>query len=267
MKCPTADAFWGIGIAQAECTDMSKPDFKHDPDTDFKHIGDLSKDEARREVEALREGIEHHDHRYYVEGKPEISDAAYDKLFRRLQNLEEAFPDLASENSPTRRVGAAPLDELKRVDHTAPMLSLHAAFEADEVESFLDTVRQSAGERKPRFVAEPKFDGVSVEVVYEQGEYVRGTTRGDGRTGQDVTANLRTIRSLPLSIKGGKTKKVLPEKLAVRGEVLLPKEAFQRFNRERLERGEEPFARKTKERNIFVILLVVTLITQPTESE
>jgi len=221
---------------------MSKLDFRHNPDTDFKDVGDLSDEEARREVDALREGIEHHDHLYYVENRPEISDAVYDKLFRRLRALEEAFPELASESSPTRRVGAEPLDELTRVDHTAPMLSLNAVFEADEVKSFLDTVRRSAGKKNPGFVAEPKFDGVSVEVLYEKGEYVRGVTRGDGRTGEDVTANLRTIRSMPLSLQGAKKGNKPPERLAVRGEVLLPKEAFQQFNRERVERGEEPFA-------------------------
>jgi hypothetical protein len=111
---------------------MGKRDFKHNPDTDFENPDNLSQEEARREVEALREGIEYHDHRYYVENKPEISDAVYDKLFRRLQQLEQTFPDLASENSPTRRIGAEPLEELRRVAPTAPMLSLNAVFEADK---------------------------------------------------------------------------------------------------------------------------------------
>jgi len=221
---------------------VSQLDFRHDPDTDFRDLDDLWKDDARREVEALREGINHHDHLYYVENKPDISDAVYDRLFRRLEELEEAFPDLADENSPTRRVGAEPVEELERVEHTTAMLSLDAVFEAAEIESFLDTVRQASDTEKPALVAEPKFDGVSVEVIYEQGEYTRGATRGDGRTGEDVTANLRTIRSLPLTLSDGTKGEKPPGRLAVRGEVLLPREAFQQFNGERVERGEEPFA-------------------------
>jgi DNA ligase (NAD+) len=217
---------------------MSRLDFKHDPDTRFKPPNELSLEEARPEVEALREGIDYHDHRYYVENKPVIADSVYDRLFRRLQELEDAFPELASENSPTRRVGAAPLDELKRVEHIRPMLSLNAVFEADEVAAFLDRLRQSSNEQTPQVVAEPKFDGVSVEVLFDKGEYARGATRGDGRTGEDVTDNVRTVRSLPLRLRGSK----LPGSLAVRGELLLPKAAFHELNRERVERGEEPFA-------------------------
>jgi NAD-dependent DNA ligase len=146
---------------------VARLDFRHRPDTDFKEIGDLSADEARREVEALRDGIEYHDHCYYVKNEPRISDTVYDKLFRRLEALEEAFPDLASDNSPTRRVGAEPLDELRRVEHTAPLLSLQAVFDAADVRAFLDTLRQAADGNRPVVIAEPKFDGVSVEVVYE----------------------------------------------------------------------------------------------------
>ena len=220
---------------------MSKLDFKHDPDTRFTPLDDLSQEEARREVEALRDGIDYHDYRYYVENRPAIADSVYDQLFRRLRELEDAFPELASANSPTRRVGAPPLDDLHRVEHTRPMLSLNAVFEVEEVEAFLDRLREAAKDetpRTPRVVAEPKFDGVSVEVVFEEGEYIRGATRGDGRTGEDVTANLRTVRSLPLRLRGSKP----PDRLAVRGELFLPKAAFQELNRERVEQGEEPFA-------------------------
>jgi DNA ligase (NAD+) len=217
---------------------MSRLDFKHDPDTRFKPPDELAPEEARREVEALRKGIGYHDYRYYVENKPVIADSVYDRLFRRLQELEDAFPELASANSPTRRVGAAPLDELQRVEHTRPMLSLSAVFEADEVEAFLDRLRRAANEQAPRVVAEPKFDGVSVEVLYDKGEYARAATRGDGRTGEAVTDNVRTVRSLPLRLRGRQP----PERLAVRGELLLPKAAFQELNRERVEQGDEPFA-------------------------
>jgi DNA ligase (NAD+) len=179
---------------------MSELDSKHNPGTDCRDPSALLEEEAHREVEALREGIDFHDHLYYVKNQPEISDSVYDKLSRRLQELEAGVPEPASENSPTRRVAAAPLDELTRVEHKAPMLSLNAVFEADELNSFLETIRRHADAKQPRLVVEPKFDGVSIEVIYERGEYVRGATRGDGRTGEDVTANLRTIRSLPLRL-------------------------------------------------------------------
>jgi DNA ligase (NAD+) len=218
---------------------MSGLDFKHNPDTDFEEISELSEEQARREIEALREGIDYHDRLYYVENQPELSDAVYDKLFRRLQSLEETFPKFDSPNSPTRRVGAPPVDELARVEHTSPMLSLNAVFEAEEVDSFLETLGRHADEKPPRVVVEPKFDGVSVEAIYEQGEFVRGATRGDGRTGEDVTANLRTVRSLPLRLRD---EAKAPEMLAVRGEVFLPKGAFQELNRRRVERGRQPFA-------------------------
>ncbi|MFW6106912.1 MAG: NAD-dependent DNA ligase LigA, partial [bacterium] len=214
-------------------------DFKKNPDTRFTAIERLTKEQARREAAALREGIEYHDHQYYVQNSPEISDATYDKLFRRLQDLEEAFPELRVENSPTQRVGAEPLEELERVEHTAPMLSLQAVFEENELKSFLETIRRQARDREPRLVVEPKSDGVSVEVIYEQGEYTRGATRGDGRTGEDITANLRTVRSLPLRLR---LDKAPPAKVAVRGEVMLPKQAFHDLNRGRVEEGRAPFA-------------------------
>ncbi|MFO7982672.1 MAG: NAD-dependent DNA ligase LigA [Desulfuromonadales bacterium] len=213
-------------------------DFKKNPETDFKNIDDLSKKEAREEVEALREGIEYHDQRYYVENDPVISDATYDKLFARLQDLEEAFPDLRSETSPTRRVGAPPAGELERVEHKAPMLSLNAALDEKEIREYFDFVRREIGERKSRWVVEPKFDGVSVEVVYDKGAFDYGATRGDGYTGEDISANLATVRSLPLRLQAENP----PDFLAVRGEVFLPREAFQELNRNRVENGEEPFA-------------------------
>ncbi|MGM0490999.1 MAG: NAD-dependent DNA ligase LigA [Planctomycetota bacterium] len=214
-------------------------DFKKNPDTRFRRIERLTKEQAEREAAALREGIEYHDHRYYVENNPEISDATYDKLFRRLQELEEAFPDLRVANSPTQRVGAEPLEELARVEHAAPMLSLQAVFEENELKSFLDTIRRHARDNEPQLVVEPKFDGVSVEVIYEHGQYARGATRGDGRTGEDITVNLRTVRSLPLRLRADQSP---PTKVAIRGEVMLPKQAFQALNRARVEEGRAPFA-------------------------
>lgn len=213
-------------------------DFRKNPKTDFRDVDELSEKEARKEVEALREGIDYHDRRYYVQNDPVISDAVYDKLFARLQELEDAFPDLRSESSPTRRVGAPPAEELERVEHTAPMLSLNAALEEKEVRDYFDFVRRKSGKKELDWILEPKFDGASVEVVYKKGEFRSGATRGDGRTGEDVTANLATVRTLPLRL-GGKNP---PDFLAVRGEVFLPKEAFQELNRQRVENGEDPFA-------------------------
>jgi len=217
------------------------PDFKKNPRTRFKPVGELGKPEARREIEALREGIDYHDHRYYVEASPEISDAAYDRLFARLEELEEAFPEFEDENSPTRRVGAEPVESLATIRHTAPMLSLNAALEEDEIRSFCRTVRETAGDRSEVcYVLEPKFDGVSVELVYRHGVFAHGATRGDGETGEDLSENLRTIGALPLRLRG--EKRSAPDELAVRGEAFIGREAFQAMNRRRTERGEETYA-------------------------
>ncbi|MFP3870923.1 MAG: helix-hairpin-helix domain-containing protein [Syntrophobacteria bacterium] len=190
-------------------------------------------------MEALREGIDHHDYLYYVKNKPEISDAVYDRLFHRLQQLEQAFPQLQSDTSPTRRVGAEPVDELKKVRHTEMMLSLNAALEAREVEEFDDFIRRNIGDAKVVYVVEPKFDGLSVEVVYENGEFRYGATRGNGEVGEDISENIKTIRTLPLRLQknGG-----APSFLAVRGEIFMSKKGFQEVNKERVERGREPFA-------------------------
>jgi len=214
-------------------------DFRTRPRTDFSPVEELSRDEARREIKALRDGIEYHDHKYYVDNAPVISDRVYDELFRRLEALEKSFPDLRDPNSPTKRVGGKPMEGLEKVEHSAPMLSLNAALEQQEVEDFLTFVTRETGAAKPAFVAEPKFDGLSLEVVYEKGALARAATRGDGSTGEDVTHNARTIRSMPLHLEEPDK---APGFLAVRGEVILHKDDFQAINRRRIERGEEPFA-------------------------
>ncbi len=173
-----------------------------------------------------------------MKNDPVVSDSTYDKLLARLQDLEEAYPDLQSENSPTQRVGAPPADELKKVDHTSAMLSLNAAVEQEKIEEWFDFIARNSDEKKLELVVEPKFDGVSVEVVYEKGRFKYGATRGDGQTGEDISANLKTVRSLPLQLQ----QEDVPEKLAVRGEVFLSKEAFQQINQERVENGQDPFA-------------------------
>ncbi|RKD93548.1 NAD-dependent DNA ligase LigA [Halopiger aswanensis] len=208
--------------------------YLRDPPTDFAPLEDLSADEARERVELLREAIREHDRRYYVENDPIIADRAYDALFTRLQALEDEF-DLSHPDSPTRSVGGEPIEEFDTVEHVAPMLSIDNSGEADDVREFDDRVRREVGDVD--YVCEPKFDGVSMEFVYEDGRLERAVTRGDGREGDDVTRNARTIGSVPQKLHGD-----YPDRLAVRGEVYMPKDAFQAYNRERIERGEEPFA-------------------------
>jgi len=208
--------------------------FVRDPDTDFAPVDALDEAAAREQVDQLRAAIRYHDHRYYVENDPTIGDRAYDRLFSRLQELEAEF-DLATEHSPTQRVGAEPLDELESVEHVAPLLSLDSSGDADDVRAFADRVAREAGEVE--FVCEPKFDGLSVAVTYVDGRLEQAATRGDGETGEDVTENVRTIDSIPLTLRGDP-----PDVLVVRGEVYMPRDAFTAHNRERVERGDDPFA-------------------------
>ncbi len=203
-----------------------------------KAVEKLSKDEAREEAKDLRKEITHHDYLYYVKNRPEISDAEYDRLFARLTAIEDRFPDLVTPDSPTRRVGAPPASSHPTVEHVAPMLSLNAVHEAKEVKDFLKFLGKEVGDDAP-LVLEPKFDGLSVELVYEDGVFARGVTRGDGQSGEDITDNLATIGALPLRLQNADD---APDPLAVRGEVFLPKADFQQANKQRIKRGEEPFA-------------------------
>ncbi|NUB89956.1 NAD-dependent DNA ligase LigA [Haloterrigena sp. SYSU A121-1] len=208
--------------------------YLRDPPTDFAPVAELSEDEAREQVELLREAVREHDRRYYVESEPLIADRTYDALFARLRDLEDAF-GLEHPDSPTRSVGGEPLEEFETVEHVAPMLSIDQSGEEADVREFADRVQREVGDVD--YVCEPKFDGVSMEFVYEDGRLERAATRGDGREGDDVTRNARTIGSVPQKLHGD-----YPDFLAVRGEVYMPKDAFQKHNRERIERGEEPFA-------------------------
>lgn len=183
------------------------------------------------------ETIRHHDHRYYVLDAPEIEDHEYDALFRELEGLERDHPELVTPDSPTQRVGGAVADGFPEVRHEAPMLSLHSIHDANELREFTDRMEREIGRDDLDYCLEPKFDGLSVELVYEDGRFVRGATRGNGQVGEDITANLRTIRSLPLRLAGDPT----PERLAVRGEAVLPVDDFVRMN-EGLERaGKDTF--------------------------
>ncbi|MBI2961279.1 MAG: NAD-dependent DNA ligase LigA [Betaproteobacteria bacterium] len=192
----------------------------------------------RERAQALRALIEHHNYRYYVLDDPEVSDAEYDRLFGELVKLESAHPELVSADSPTQRVGAAPLDEFAAVAHRVPMLSLNNAFSEDEVASFDRRCREALGVDALEYVGEPKFDGLAISLRYEAGAFVQGATRGDGSTGEDVTINLRTIRAIPLRLRGAAPPKVLE----VRGEVLIFREDFERLNRRQREHGEKEFA-------------------------
>jgi DNA ligase (NAD+) len=216
--------------------DSDAPDnpYVRDPDTDFTPVSDLTEDEAAAQAATLREAIRYHDYRYYVENDPVIADRTYDRLFDRLRDLENAF-DLQTENSPTRRVGGPTLDELETVEHVVPMLSIDSSGDPDDVRGFDERVRRDVG--AVTYVCEPKFDGLSVAVIYENGRLVRAATRGDGTEGEDVTANVRTIASVPQRLRGD-----YPDFLAVRGEVYMPREAFHEFNRDRVEAGADPFA-------------------------
>lgn len=195
--------------------------------------------QIEQRIEALRKEIRQHDSLYYVKDRPEISDTEYDRLFRELVDLEAAHPEFITPDSPTQRVGAPPLDELQKTVHEKPMLSLDSILDAEEVRAFDARMKRELGVDAVTYTAEPKFDGLSVELVYDQGRFVRGATRGDGTTGEDVTINLRTIRALPLQLQGPRD---LPHHLVVRGEVYMRLDDFQALNRRITERGEDAFA-------------------------
>jgi DNA ligase (NAD+) len=198
--------------------------------------------EAKARIEKLREEINEANYYYYVLDSPRISDAAYDRLMRELQKLEEEFPDLVTPDSPTQRVGAAPLEEFETVTHTIPMLSLNNAFEEEEVREFDQRVKKLLKtDRDIEYVIEPKLDGLAVELVYLDGRFVIGSTRGDGVNGENITQNLKTIHAIPLQMVKKELKKV-PNRLEVRGEVYLGKKEFKELNRRREEAGESLFA-------------------------
>ncbi len=200
-----------------------------------------AKKDPKQRVAELREQLEHHNHLYYVEARPVVTDAEYDQLFRELQQLEQAHPALASPDSPTQRVGA-PLPEgssFPKVRHEVPMLSIDSLFDEDEVREFEERIRRFLkldDGLELDYVVEPKFDGVSASLLYRDGLFVRGVTRGDGAVGEDITANLRTVRNIPLRLHRGK--RAAPPLLEVRGEVLMERASFDRFNEERVAGGQ-----------------------------
>ncbi|MFQ5751248.1 MAG: NAD-dependent DNA ligase LigA [bacterium] len=201
----------------------------------------MLKKEAVQKIQKLRSQLNYHSYRYYVLDDPEISDAEYDRLFRELQNLENEFPELITPDSPTQRVGAPPLDAFQTVMHTIPMLSLDNAFGNEEVRDFDGRVKRLLGSTEAvEYVVEPKIDGVAVELVYENGMFTLGSTRGDGIVGEDITLNLKTIKSIPLRLLS--TDSAIPARIEVRGEVYYPTSGFTKLNKERAEKGEPTFA-------------------------
>jgi DNA ligase (NAD+) len=202
----------------------------------------MERQEAERQIEQLRQQLQYHNYRYHVLDDPQITDAEYDQLMRRLQELEAAFPELIRPDSPTQRVGATPLEAFGTVLHSLPMLSLDNAFSAEEVRDFDARIRRQLGQSdRIDYVAEPKIDGLAVELVYVDGLFVQGSTRGNGVRGEDITQNLRTIKTLPLRLIAV-AQDPLPQRLEVRGEVYMTKRDFQRLNARREEEGEPTFA-------------------------
>jgi DNA ligase (NAD+) len=198
-------------------------------------MNEMDRLKAETRIRELREQIERHNRLYFVEDRPEISDQEYDMLMRELQDLENLFPDMVTPDSPTQRVGGEPLPFFEKVEHKTPMLSLSNAFNDADLRDFDRRVRQTVGNQTVRYVCELKIDGLAVSLHYENGVFVKGATRGDGQTGEDITQNLKTIRSIPLRLSR-------PLTLEVRGEAYMPKRAFEQLNKERAERGEALFA-------------------------
>ena len=195
--------------------------------------------DAQQHVTELRETIRRHSHLYHVLDQPEISDSAYDELFNTLLELEDRYPALVTPDSPTRRVGGAPLEQFSKVTHERPLLSLDSAVALDEVYVFDKRVKKELATDGIEYAVEPKYDGLSVELVYDDGVFVRGATRGDGNTGEDVTGNLRTIRDLPPRLA---LTVPVPKHVMVRGEVYMRLPDFQALNRRLIERGDKTFA-------------------------
>jgi DNA ligase (NAD+) len=197
---------------------------------------------VKKEVERLRQKLRHHEYQYYVLDEPEISDAAYDGLMKKLQQLEAEHPELLTPDSPTVRVGGKPREGFQTVRHARPMLSLDNAFSFDALRDFDRRIREGSGAEKIEYIAEHKFDGLSISLQYQGGKLARGVTRGDGTTGEDVTPNVKTIRSIPLQVDLAALKKAkLSPDFEVRGEVLMTRKAFEALNRQQEQIGGKIF--------------------------
>ena len=214
------------------------PDIETTPEIDLDAID--TEEAADDAAGQLREALRYHNYRYYVLDDPVVSDAEYDRLFQQLQTLEDAYPALQTPDSPTHQVGGMVRDELGTAEHPTPMLSLKAVYEEAEVRNFDETCRTELERDTVPYTAEPKFDGLAVELIYEDGRLVQGATRGDGETGEEITANVKTIDGVPLRLRD--EERPVPDRLVVRGEAYMRKDEFNEFNREREEAGKKPFA-------------------------
>ncbi|MBN6206454.1 NAD-dependent DNA ligase LigA, partial [Ralstonia pickettii] len=194
----------------------------------------MDKQKAQEQIEALKEVLNQYSYEYYVLDKPSVPDSEYDMKLAELERLEEEYPELITADSPTQRIGGAPLEGFEKVRHNVPMLSLSNAFNEADLRDFARRATNVLGDNIT-YVCELKIDGLAVSLSYEDGKFVRGSTRGDGTIGEDITVNLRTIRSIPLTLKEKET-------LEVRGEVFMPKASFESLNKKREENEEELFA-------------------------
>lgn len=195
----------------------------------------MEKSKVKKEIEKLREEINYHNYKYYVENNPVISDYEFDKLMKKLEELEARYPEFITPDSPTQRVGEEPLEGFKTVEHKVPMLSLANTYNPQELREFDERVKKQVGDVS--YIVEPKIDGTGVALLYENGVFVRGATRGDGIRGDDITQNLKTIRSIPLRLQGN-----ILSNVEVRGEVFMTRSGFKKYNEEQLKKGGQPFA-------------------------
>ena len=215
-----------------------------------------------RQIQLLRTEINRHNIRYYVYDDPIISDAEYDDLMQDLDQLEKDHPELIIPGSPTQRVGAKPLEAFQSIAHRIPMLSLANAMNSDELREFDAQVKKGLGsEEDVEYVAEPKLDGLAVELVYENGEFSYGSTRGDGTTGEDISQNLRTIRAIPLFLEGD-----APTLLEVRGEVYISHNEFEKMNVDRIKKGEaryraSPLSQQLAWGVIYSVVVVASVVS------
>ncbi len=195
---------------------------------------------TKKKVESLRSRIRHHNYQYHVLDEPDVPDAEYDRLIRELQALEKRYPELVTADSPTQRVGAEPIKAFGTIPHIVPMLSLDNAFSEDELTNFHRRVTERLEleiDADLDYAAEPKLDGAAVSLLYERGRLVRGATRGDGMTGEDITHNVRTIDAVPLRLLN----KGFPRAIEVRGEVFMPRDGFKAYNDQAVKKGEKTF--------------------------
>ncbi len=214
-----------------------------DVDSPRNRMTATSRKPSRADVQRLRREIERHNYRYYVLDDPEVADAEYDQLMRDLEAIETRWPDLLAPDSPTQRIGAAPADGFAVVTRTVPMLSLENAMTADEVREWQERLVRVVGDTGGGdYVAEPKMDGVAVELVYENGALAQASTRGDGTNGEDVTGNVKTIRAIPLHLRAPETGGTPPRTLSVRGEIYLPIADFERINQKQAQSGDKLYA-------------------------